>query len=54
MKFLGGLLALWLVVLAAASIWFGLTHKGHHMHDWMEGPANATAPVNAAATNTAP
>lgn len=53
MKFLGGLLALWLVVLAAASIWFGVTHKGHHMHGWMEGGANAAAPENAAANNAA-
>jgi hypothetical protein len=55
LKVLGRLLALWLIVLAAVSIWFGVTHKGHHMHGWMEGPTNAEAPaVNAAPMNTAP
>lgn len=51
LKILGGLLALWLIILAAASIWVGVTHHGRHMRGWMEGPANAAAPLNAATAN---
>ncbi|HEV7158156.1 MAG TPA: hypothetical protein VGN38_07355 [Caulobacteraceae bacterium] len=51
LRILGGLLALWLIILAAASIWVGVTHKGHPMRGWMEGPANAAAPLNAATAN---
>jgi len=53
LKVLGTILALWLLLLAIVSIWFGVMHKGHHMHGWMEGPANAAAAVNAAANNAA-
>jgi hypothetical protein len=54
LRTLGRILSVWLILLAVASIIFGIVAPKHHMHGWMAAPGENTAETSNEAANTTP